>query len=102
MLKNSPEVLVKIPQTPGFYVYMICCRNNTLYTGWTTDMKRRFHMHAIGKGAKYTRANRPLELVYIERHHTKIQAMQREHEIKLYTREQKIKLKASIMALNQK
>lgn len=101
MLENSLEVLDKIPQDTGFYVYIIRCKNDTLYTGWTTDVKRRFHLHAIGKGAKYTRANRPLELYYIERLYTKVDAMKRECEIKSYTRQQKIKLKESTMANNQ-
>lgn len=94
MPENLPEVLHSIPHHKGFYVYILRCKNGCLYTGWTTNVVKRFYMHAIGKGAKYTRANRPLELFYVERLSSKIEAMKREHEIKQYTRIQKIALKS--------
>lgn len=93
MPENLPEVLHSIPHETGFYVYILRCKNDCLYTGWTTNVVKRFHMHAMGKGAKYTRANRPLELFYIERLPSKIEAMKREYEIKQYSRVQKMELK---------
>ena len=56
--------LAEIPYAKGFYVYILRCQDDSLYTGWTTDLRQRFHQHAIGKGGRYTRAHRPLELYY--------------------------------------
>lgn len=47
-----------------WYLYILRCRDGTLYTGITTDVARRFAQHNAGKGAKYTRGRGPLELVY--------------------------------------
>ncbi len=44
------------------YVYLLLCENQALYCGWTTDLKRRFHLHQNGKAAKYTRAHKVKEL----------------------------------------
>ena len=49
------------------FVYILRCGDGTLYTGWTNDLDRRLRTHAAGKGAKYTRARLPVELVYSER-----------------------------------
>ena len=48
------------------YVYMLRCKDDSLYTGWTNDLEHRLQMHATGKGAKYTRGRGPLTLVYTE------------------------------------
>lgn len=64
------------------YVYMVRCRDGTLYTGWTNDIERRIEAHNSGKGAKYTKSRRPVVLVYCEEFATKKEAMQREYEIK--------------------
>ncbi|KJU71805.1 MAG: GIY-YIG nuclease family protein [Clostridium baratii] len=74
------------------YVYIIKCSDDSLYTGWTNDLEKRFKNHQEGKGAKYTRGRGPLELVYFEEYETKVQAMKREYEIKKMSREKKIKL----------
>ena len=60
------------------YTYIVKCCDNTLYTGWTTDLDRRIEAHNSGKGAKYTRSRRPVELIYAERFDTKQEAMRRE------------------------
>lgn len=73
-------------------VYILKCADGTFYTGWTNDLKKRFAAHQSGKGAKYTRARLPVELVYHEIYETKQQAMRREYEIKQLTKEQKQKL----------
>ncbi len=65
-----------------YYVYMVRCKDNSLYTGWTTDPKRRTKEHNEGKGAKYTRSKRPVKLVYVEETSTKQEAMRREYAIK--------------------
>ena len=49
-----------------FYAYLLRCRDGTLYGGWTTDLERRLRAHNSGRGAKYTRARLPVELVYWE------------------------------------
>ena len=65
-----------------YYVYMVRCKDNSLYTGWTTDPKRRTKQHNEGKGAKYTCSKRPVKLVYVEETSTKQEAMRREYAIK--------------------
>ena len=74
------------------YTYIVKCCDNTLYTGWTTDLDRRIEAHNSGKGAKYTRSRRPVELIYAERFDTKQEAMRREWEIKQLSREDKLRL----------
>ncbi|HZK25621.1 MAG TPA: GIY-YIG nuclease family protein [Oscillospiraceae bacterium] len=74
------------------YVYIVKCADNTLYTGWTTSLVRRVRVHNQGKAAKYTRARRPVELVYWERLDSKVAALQREWEIKQLTRAEKLAL----------
>ncbi len=75
-----------------WFVYMLRCRDDTLYTGVTTDVSARFKAHSSGKGAKYTRSRRPLELVYTEICPDKPTAFRREWQIKHLTREEKRKL----------
>ena len=74
------------------YTYIVKCRDATLYTGWTTDLDGRVNAHNTGKGAKYTKTRRPVELVYFERFETKQGAMRREWEIKQLSRKDKLKL----------
>mgnify|MGYP001191688983 CR=1 FL=1 len=73
-------------------VYILKCRDNSLYTGYTNDLKHRIHMHSIGKGAKYTRGRGPFQLVYTEKFATKEEAMRREYRIKQMPRFEKLKL----------
>ncbi|ACA56181.1 GIY-YIG nuclease family protein [Clostridium botulinum] len=74
------------------YVYIVECRDGTLYTGWTTDIERRISEHNKGIGAKYTRARRPVVLKFFEEFDTSREAMKREYEIKTLSRKDKIKL----------
>lgn len=71
---------------------MLKCSDGTLYTGWTNDLEKRVEAHNSGKGAKYTKARRPVELVYYEEFETKEQAMKREYAIKQLGRKEKQKL----------
>lgn len=64
------------------YVYMLRCKDRSLYTGYTTDVQRRLKMHEEGKGAKYTRGRGPFEIVYVEECVDKSYALQREAAIK--------------------
>ena len=74
------------------YTYILKCKDETLYTGWTNDIEKRLEAHNAGKGAKYTRSRRPVELVYLEQIETKEEAMRREGEIKQLSRTEKWKL----------
>ena len=48
------------------YTYILKCSDETLYTGWTNDLEKRINAHNAGKGAKYTKNRRPVELAYYE------------------------------------
>ena len=78
------------------YVYILRCADNSLYTGYTNQMKKRLQMHNSGKGAKYTRGRVPAELVYFEVYATKQEAMKREYAIKALSRADKMKLLESM------
>ena len=72
--------------------YILKCSDNSLYTGWTNDIKHRLKMHNEGNGAKYTRGRGPVELVYLEEFDTKQEAMSKEAKIKRLTRKEKLLL----------
>lgn len=74
------------------YVYILKCRDDSLYTGWTNNLPKRIKAHNKGKGAKYTKARLPVELVYYEEFEDKIVAMKREYGIKRLTRKEKLSL----------
>jgi len=74
------------------FVYILKCADDTLYTGWTTDIEARLDAHKSGTGAKYTRGRGPLVLVYNESFKTKSEAMRREVEIKKLNRAEKLQL----------
>ncbi|MFL5402370.1 MAG: GIY-YIG nuclease family protein [Gemmatimonadales bacterium] len=75
-------------------VYLIRCRDGTLYTGVTTDPARRLAEHNAGCGSAYTRSRLPVELVYWEQAGDRSSALRREHTIKALTRTQKERLAA--------
>ena len=72
--------------------HIVKCSDETLYTGWTNNLKKRMEAHNSGKGAKYTKNRRPVELVYFEEYDTKQEAMQREYAIKQLSRQKKLAL----------
>lgn len=74
------------------YVYILKCGDNSLYTGWTNNLDKRIKAHSEGKGAKYTKARLPVELVYFEEYEDKIEAMKREYAIKQLKRREKLML----------
>jgi len=77
------------------YIYIVECKDRTLYTGYTTDVKKRVRAHNSEKGvdgsvgAKYTRSRRPVRLKYVETMDDKSEAMSREYAVKQLSREQK-------------
>jgi putative endonuclease len=74
-----------------FYVYIVTCSDNTLYTGITTDISRRLKEHNLTtRGAKYTRSRRPVTLAYCRLAGTRSEALVEEHRIKKLKRSQKI------------
>jgi len=76
----------------SWYVYILRCKDNTLYTGTTNDPAGRLSAHRAGKGAKYTKGRGPLEMVRLEQWDSKTLAFQREYEIKQMSRQEKIAL----------
>jgi putative endonuclease len=64
------------------YVYILECKDGTFYTGYTTDVTKRFKVHASGKGAKYTRGRLPVKLVYERKCASKSEALKEEYKIK--------------------
>lgn len=76
----------------SYYVYILRCADDTLYTGMTDDITRRVSVHNSGKGAKYTRGRGPVKLVYQEKCTDKSGALRREIEIKRLTRGEKLHL----------
>ncbi len=70
-------------------VYLLRCRDGSLYTGITNDLAKRLNVHAAGRGSRYTRSRLPVVLVYVERRATKSRALVREAAIKKLTKRQK-------------
>jgi putative endonuclease len=75
------------------FVYIVRCSDGTLYTGWAVDVAARVKAHNAGRGARYTRARRPVRLVYSEELPTRAEAMQRERQIKRLPRAKKLALR---------
>ena len=80
-----------------WYLYILRCGDNTLYTGITTDPEKRLEAHRAGKGAKYTRGRAPLELVYQEACESHSHALKRECAVKALSRTEKEKLIESVL-----
>ena len=74
------------------YTYILECKDNTYYTGWTNNLEKRLKDHNEGRGAKYTKARLPVSLIYYEEFQTKEEAMRREYAIKHMTRKDKEKI----------
>lgn len=73
-------------------VYIVRCRTGELYTGCTSDLRRRIDQHNDGSGSKFTRSRRPVVLVYREECGERSSALKRESEIKRMTRAAKVRL----------
>lgn len=73
-----------------YFVYILKCADKSLYTGITTDVKRRFAEHKSGKGGHYTRSRKAIKIVYMERRKDRSSALKRESQIKKLTRENKL------------
>ncbi|PKK82289.1 MAG: hypothetical protein CVT49_14550 [candidate division Zixibacteria bacterium HGW-Zixibacteria-1] len=75
-----------------WYLYILKCNDGSLYTGVTINIPNRIEKHNAGKGAKYTRSHRPVELVYYEEYETESEARKRERELKGLRRKKKEQL----------
>ena len=75
-----------------YFVYIVVCKNEELYTGYTNDIDKRVETHNSGKGAKYTKTILPVKLVYSEQFENKSEALKREYKIKSLSRIEKLKL----------
>ena len=73
----------------AYYCYMVQCANDAFYTGWTTDPLRRLKEHNAGQGARYTRMNGPVKLVYLEEVADHSTALKREAQIKRFSHDRK-------------
>ena len=91
-IELSPTPNSELSQTPNFpmpFVYILRCRDGSLYTGITTDVPRRLQQHQTGRASKYTRARLPVTLSWTRQVHSWSQALKEEHRIKTLTRDQK-------------
>ena len=76
-----------------YYVYLILTQNNTFYCGYTDNVIKRFQQHLDGKGAKYTKANKPVKIVWQKEFKSKSEALKEEYRIKhKLTHNQKLEL----------
>ena len=94
LLHNSGHACPLHVQLKPWFVYILRCRDDTLYTGITTDVGRRIEEHNAGKapGARYTRSRRPVELAYAEEAPSRAAASRREIAIKQCDRQDKLAL----------
>lgn len=82
-----------MPSAPGpWLVYVLRCRDESLYTGITNDLAKRLAAHAAGRASKYTRSRLPVRIAYQERQATKSLALKREAAIKRMPRREKLSL----------
>ena len=88
--KQKPKSKISEQKSQECYCYMVECADGTLYTGWTTDLRRRMAAHNAGRGSRYTQMHRPVKLVYFEHLPNRSEAMRREVQIKRMKRSAKL------------
>ncbi len=103
-LKKKDTCLMsgKIQREGRFWVYIVRCKNDTYYTGYTSDIEQRIALHNSGHGAKYLRGRGPVTLVFSKEYHYCKNALDAERKIKKYTRFQKEELIAVYERNNNK
>jgi putative endonuclease len=74
------------------WVYMLRCRDGSLYTGWTNDLTKRLARHSAGKASRYTASRLPVELAFAEQMPGRGAAMREELRIKRLSRREKLEL----------
>ncbi len=90
--KHPAKCSAAIPSSGNWLCYILCCADNTLYTGITNDLEKRLAAHNAGTATRYTRARGPVELVFVECCADKSSALKREMEIKSLVRPEKLAL----------
>jgi putative endonuclease len=83
------------PSCSRWLVYLLRCRDGSLYTGITNDLDRRLKAHAAGTASRYTRSRLPVTLAYSEPQPTKSAALKREAAIKRLSRRAKLRIVAA-------
>lgn len=83
-------------QIDNYYMYVLLCADDTLYTGFSTDVERRFQQHVKGVGAKYTRSHRPVKILWKEQFDSKHDALSAEYAFKQLSRAKKIQYLAKV------
>ena len=81
----------------NWFVYILECKDGSLYTGITNDVEKRFIEHKNGRGGKYTNSHRPIKIVFVENFKSKGEALKREYQIKSWPRKKKIKLISTVV-----
>lgn len=89
---KSPFLLYFGFMEKKYYTYILLIENNSLYCGYTDDVEKRFKAHLEGKGAKFTRAHKPVKIVYTKEFSTKSEAMKEEYRIKHLSHKEKLEL----------
>ncbi len=97
------QIMLALSKTNvNYYIYIIRCKDGSLYTGYTRDINERVRQHNFTRyGAKSIRGRLPVELVYSETYTTKTEALKREIEIKGWRKEKKEQLINSALALSR-
>ena len=85
----------------NYYIYVILTEQNTLYCGYTDDVKKRYEKHLQGLGAKYTKSHRPKKLVYQQAFESKSEAMKAEYKFKSLPKEAKLKVINGYLTLDE-
>jgi len=75
-----------------WYVYILECKDKTLYTGITKNLAERLDKHNRGKASKYTRGRTPVKMIFHETYDTKTIALKREYQLKRWSRQKKLAL----------
>ena len=88
-MTSSPENPRATTTKPGWLVYLLRCRDGSLYTGITNDLPKRLKLHAAGKASRYTRSRLPVSLAYTEPQPSRSCALKREAAIKKLSRRHK-------------
>jgi len=99
---ESNQLVSKHSESNQWFVYIIECKNKTLYTGITNNIERRIKKHNLGKGGHYTKANIPVQLLWKEIHPNRPSALQRESQIKRWTKREKEALVKGDFELSKK
>jgi predicted GIY-YIG superfamily endonuclease len=81
-----------LSSSKGFFVYILRCADNSFYIGHTQNIEERVKLHNDGRGALWTACRIPVTLVYEARHPSELQAIQRERQLKRWTRAKKLAL----------